>query len=266
MKIGVVGSRGVVGEALMNGFKHLKHEVAGHDVTVEGSKLEHALDSEIVYICVPTPQADDGRCGTDIVEQVVADCAAADYQGIVAVKSTVIVGTTRRLIERHDNLRICFVPEFLRERCATADFINAQDLLVIGADEEEVSKKIADSHGWLPKQTRWLSPSEAEFIKYFNNIYNACLIGLANSFYEICQAEGLDYQKIKNVATLREHIGDHYLDCNEALRGFGGACLPKDLSALNAWQKDKGLGLKLFETLLEENRKFGATVLPGMRA
>ena len=82
------------------------------------------MDAEIVFVCVPTPQAADGSCDTSIIESVIQELNLYDYKGVVAIRSTVVPGFTQRMIETYKNLTICFVPEFLRERCAADDFIN----------------------------------------------------------------------------------------------------------------------------------------------
>ena len=264
MNIGVVGI-GIVGEAVAFGLSSIGHEVVEHDIRFD-TKLEDVLGCDIVYLCVPTPSKEDGGCDTSIIEQVVADLHKHQYAGIIAVKSTVIVGTTERLIKQYGNDRICFVPEFLRERCAIADFTENQDLLVVGTRNGGVFDAVVRSHGELPKHARRLSPGEAELCKYYSNIYNAHLIVLANAMFEICEKLGLNYNKVKGALTKRYHINGHYIDCSKNLRGFAGVCLPKDLKALNHMQEHElELGLKLFQCLLDENRRFGPSVLPNMR-
>jgi UDP-glucose 6-dehydrogenase len=63
----------------------------------------------------------------------------------------------------------------------------------------------------------------------------------------------------------RNNINDAYLDCNESIRGFGGACLPKDTKAFAVLVKELGLDMRLFETIVQENAKFKTTVFEGMR-
>ena len=118
--------------------------------------------------------------------------------GVVAIKSTVTPGTSEKLSRQYPDLQICFVPEFLRERCAMVDFIENHDLCVIGTDSKDVFDKVKKAHGHYPKNFRMLERTEAEMVKYYNNIYNATLIILANSFYEICENMGISYTKIKN--------------------------------------------------------------------
>ena len=88
MNIGIVGV-GVVGGACKFGFELLGHNVLVHDIALE-TKIEDVLESEIVFICVPTPMGEDGSCDTTIVEDVVKTLSELNYKGIVAIKSTVV--------------------------------------------------------------------------------------------------------------------------------------------------------------------------------
>ena len=263
MNIGVVGL-GVVGGAVYEGFKQLDHKVSSHDIKHNTTILD-VVNTEICFICVPTPSKESGQCNTSIVESVVQNLSVLNYKGIIAVKSTVTPGTVNRLKKAYSNLTICFVPEFLRERCAVEDFIENHDLCVIGADEVEHFEKIKECHGHYPNQFIHLPPLEAELIKYFNNIYNATLVTFANSFYEVCSALGADYSKVKNTIVEREHINDVYLNCNESFRGFGGPCLPKDTKAIAHLAEKMNIDVQFFETLLKENSKYKITVYDGMR-
>lgn len=263
MKIGIIGL-GVVGSAVEYGMKRLGHTVTVHDIKLQ-TNVTDILDSEICYICVPTPVDKDGSCNTSIVEEVVGELHSKKYKGIIAVKSTVEPGTTHGLIEKYKNDKICFVPEFLRERCAIADFVENHDLLIIGTDNSFVYENIEKSHGRFPKKIVKVSVTEAEFAKYFNNVYNATLITFANSFYEICKAKGVNYSNVKDAIVNRNNISNVYLNCNENVRGFGGMCLPKDTSAISALIKKLNLDIDFFDTILSENEKYKITVFNGMR-
>jgi len=263
MKIGIIGI-GVVGSAVKHGFEKLGHEVSVHDIKL-GTSISEALDSEICYVCVPTPSMDSGRCDTSIVESVVSEICQKGYEGIIAIKSTVTPGTTDMLQESYPDSRICFVPEFLRERCAISDFIENHDLCAIGTSDSEVFRMIQQSHGKYPSHFIQLDPIEAELCKYFSNLYNATLITFANNFCELCEKLGASYDKIKNAVVHRNHINDNYLDCNENFRGFGGVCLPKDTKAIAHLSDAIETKGKLFERILEENKKYKVTVYKNMR-
>jgi len=137
MKIGVVGI-GIVGSAVHEGLRRLDHDMKAHDIKYDGSSIKNVLETEVCFVCVPTPSQENGECNTDIVELVVDDLSDCDYKGIVAIKSTVTPGTINKFSKTYPNLELCFVPEFLRERCAIADFIDNHDLCAIGTNDKEI--------------------------------------------------------------------------------------------------------------------------------
>lgn len=262
MKIGIIGL-GIVGNACKGGFEKLGHVVKVHDIKLNTS-LEDIMDTELVFLCVPTPSNDDGSCNISIVNEVVEDLYKKFYMGIVCIKSTVSPGTTDSLIKRFGNrLQITMTPEFLRERYALADFTENHDLCVIGTYSEKAFQKIKESHGNFPNKVVRMTPTEAELIKYFNNTYNATLITFANSFNEICRHYGVDYTKIKNVIINRSHINGMYLECNNNFGGFSGMCLPKDTKEIAS--VGKKIGVEFFSNILRENDKYKKTVQEGMR-
>ena len=263
MRLGIVGL-GVVGSAIKYGFEKLGHTVLGHDIRLDTS-LADVVDTDVCYLCVPTPSNDEGACDVSVVEEIIKDLDGLDYQGVIAIKSTVVPGTTIRLQEEFPNFTICFVPEFLRERCAEVDFTENHDLCIIGTDSELAYNLIRSSHGKYPTLVKQLSPTEAELAKYFNNIFNATLITFANSFFEVCESLGADYTNIKDCMTHIDHIPDKYLDCNSSFRGFGGMCLPKDTRAISNLCRDKGIKVSFFDMLIKENSKYKTTVFRGMR-
>lgn len=262
MKIGIVGL-GIIGSACKFGFEKLGHKVLVHDIIME-TKLKDLINCEIIYICVPTPSNEDGSCNTSIVEQVVLDLKELNYQGVIAIKSTIKPTTTQKLIEL-TNLKICFVPEFLRERCAITDFTENHDLLAIGTESQEIFKLVKKCHGNYPKNIVQLSSTEAELLKYYSNVYNALKITFANEMYEICQKLNINYSNIKNAFIKRGTTKDIYLDVNDNFRGYAGICLPKDTKALDSLVKELGLDLELFYIIDKENNKFTKTVFEGMR-
>ena len=263
MKLGIIGSRGVVGTACRIGFSKLGHKVIEHDLTLD-TEIQDVVDSDICFICVPTPSMLDGSCDTSIVEECVGKLQDLNYDGLVAIKSTIPPGTTQSIINT-TTLDICFVPEFLRERCAVADFVEMHDLLAIGTEDINSFYLIREAHGSYPKNVVQLSPTEAEFLKYYSNCFNAMKIIFANEFFEVCNHLGADYQKIKDAYILRGMAKNIYLDVNDNWRGYAGMCLPKDVNAMKSLVNTLGLDVNLFKFLDEENQKFKPTVPEGMR-
>lgn len=262
MKVGIIGI-GAVGGACKKGFELLGHEVKIHDPKFN-TTIEDVVDTDIVYVCVPTPEASDGSCDLSIVRSTIHSLEKLAYPGVVALKSTSVPGTTEQLISE-TNLRICFVPEFLRERSAVEDFVVNHDLLAVGCHSDDIFRVVVDSHGFFPKNTVMMSPTEAEILKYYSNVFNATRIVFANAMYEICQKLNANYEKIKNTYLIRKTASPDYLDCNEKMRGYGGMCLPKDTKAIASLTKSLNLDLTLFDAVDSDNKKFKRTVFPGMR-
>jgi len=263
MKIGIIGL-GAVGSANKQGFEHLGHEVLVHDIRLNTS-IKDVLSTEINFLCVPTPSADDGQCDTSILESVIQELDDNSYKGIIAIRSTSVPGFTQSMIEKHKNLAICFVPEFLRERCAVDDFINNHKLLAVGTFDIWVFRKIVKAHGNLPENTEHLTPTEAEVLKYFNNVYASLRVTFANVMYEICEKLNCDYTTIKNSYIKTGKAVDMYLDVSDGLRGYGGMCLPKDTQALARLMEKLDLDLDLISSIDRDNSKFKRTVFNGMR-
>jgi len=260
MKIGIIGL-GVVGSAVQHGLKRVGHQVTGFDIKYPETSLQDVLNSDLCFICVPTPAKDDGSCDVSIVEKVVSDLEKSKYQGLIVIKSTVKPGTTDRLAKQYGNLRFAFCPEFLREKATYTDFVENHDLCVIGVYDDQAFEMVKEAHGELPQYFAQMTPLEAELSKYFSNVLNALKIIFANEFYEVCKTMGADYARLKNAMVHRRTIINVYLDCNDNIRGFGGHCLPKDTAAFAALVKELGIDMKLFETIVEENKKFKTTVI-----
>lgn len=260
MHIGILGV-GMVGKALRHGFLRIGHRVSVYDTNMPETSLKDVLGTEVLFVSVPTPQKKNGSCDVSIVEDVIGQIAKAKYKGLVVIKSTVEPGTTDLLHKKHKNLRLAFCPEFLREKASYTDFVEQHDVCIIGAYSEKDYELVRRAHDPLPQSYAFLTPYEAEFTKYFSNVFNALRITFANQFYEVCKAAGVDYQKIKNAVVKRRNIPNFYLDCNENFRGFGGSCLPKDTEAFAAFVKKLGVDTKLFQQILDENKKYPPVVL-----
>jgi UDPglucose 6-dehydrogenase len=254
MKIGIIG-KGVVGNAVFWGLESVGYKLSYYDKKEENSNMVDVLDTEIVFICVPTNSNTDGTCNISIVEDTVSQLSLLDYTGIIAIKSTVIPGTTEKLINKYPSRTICFVPEFLKELSAISDFVDNHDVLIVGTHDKTVYDTIVKCHSHLPNSTVQVTPTEAEIAKYFSNVYNSLRITFANGMFEVCRSLGADYQQVFNACIKRSTISPEYLRCSEHLRGFGGHCLPKDSQAFAILIKDLGLDhITLCDSIVIVNR------------
>tara|TARA_R110002126_G_scaffold86482_1_gene208822 strand:- start:25 stop:804 length:780 start_codon:yes stop_codon:yes gene_type:complete len=255
MKLGIIG-RGVVGTAIQKGFEKINHSVRYHDIKHD-TKIEDVLGTEIIYICVGTPSTDLESCDISAVLSVVDQLNVLGYKGIVVIKSTVEPGTTQELVDKYSDLTFAFVPEFLRERCAYEDFVYNNSILVVGTEDEEVYKKIVESHGALPTHTMKLSIIEAELMKYFSNTYKAMRITFANSFYKIADHYGANYNAIKDAFLFHAVEEGHYLRVDKDFGyGYGGMCLPKDTKAMKRLVEKLDIDVDIFKFIDKENDKF----------
>lgn len=263
MKIGILGI-GMIGNALKKGFEN-EHEVSYFDPKYKGSKFENVLNSEIIFICVPTDQNDDGSCNVSIVDLSLLKLSNFNYKGVIVIKSTVKPGFTNECQLKYKDLKICFVPEFLRERCAFEDFMN-METLIIGTENEEIFNKVMKAHSFIkPQKTIQLTTSEAETVKYMSNVYKAMKVVFSNIIFELSNKLEGNYEDVLDSFLSLNIKEKDYMSVNSDYRGYGGYCLPKDTTALDYTLKELGLNFNLIEAITLDNKKFKVTVPKGMR-
>ncbi len=264
MKIGIIGL-GVVGLANKYGFEKIGHKVFVHDVKLK-TNISIVKNTEIVFLCVPTPSNKDGSCNTNIVEGILKKLHTINYEGIICIRSSTEPGFTEKVIKKFKNNKICFVPEFLRERIAKKDFTKNHNLLAVGTRNKKVFNRVVKAHDKFPKKTTMLKPTEAEILKYYINVFASLRVTFANIVYEICKKFGCDYEKIKNsyIDTGRGSP-KMYLSVSKNLRGYAGICLPKDTRAIINLLKKTNLKFDLIKSIEKDNQRFKKTVFKGMR-
>ena len=192
---------------------------------------EVAERSDIVFLCVPTPQDDDGSADLSFIEAASAEIGPVLRKGAIVVnKSTVPVGTTTvvdEVIQRSD-ITVVSHPEFLREGTAVNDFLHP-DRVVVGADHRSAAEKVAALYESIDTQVIITDAASAETIKYAANGFLAMKISFVNAVAAMCEAVGAD------VVDVVEGIGSDRRIGREFLRpgpGWGGSCFPKDSHAL----------------------------------
>ena len=192
---------------------------------------EVAERSNIVFLCVPTPQDDDGSADLSFIEAASAEIGPVLRKGAIVVnKSTVPVGTTTvvdEVIQRSD-ITVVSHPEFLREGTAVNDFLHP-DRVVVGADDRSAAENVAALYESIDTQVIITDAASAETIKYAANGFLAMKISFVNAVAAMCEAVGAD------VVDVVEGIGSDRRIGREFLRpgpGWGGSCFPKDSHAL----------------------------------
>ena len=211
-----------------------------------------ARDADIVFLCVPTPQGDDGSADLSYIEAAAAQIGPVLKPGAVVVnKSTVPVGSTlavERVLGR-DDVFVVSNPEFLREGTAVQDFLQP-DRVVIGATVRGAAERVADLYAGIDTPILITDPASAETIKYAANGFLAMKISFVNAVAAMCEAVGAD------VAAVVEGIGSDQRIGGQFLRpgpGWGGSCFPKDSRALVKIAEDHGYDFSMMRGVIEVN-------------
>lgn len=237
MKIGIIG-QGYVGSAIKLGFQDY-YDVFTYDKFDLGksthSKISDLVEeAKVIFVCVPTPMRKDGTCYTGIVEEVIREINETATDHIVVIKSTIPPGTTDRINQEYTHSTVIFNPEFLTEANFLDDFKN-QNRIILGGDRKGTNKLRQIYSKVFPKATIVKTGAKhAEMVKYFTNTFLATKVSFANEMYNICQQLDLDYDKVVEYATYDERLGKSHwgVPGPDEDFGFGGHCLPKDLSAM----------------------------------
>ena len=237
MKIGIIG-QGYVGTALKEGFQDF-YQVETYDKydlgTSTHSKISDIVElSDVIFVCVPTPMRQDGSCYTGIVEEVIREINENANGQIVVIKSTVPPGTTDRINQEYTHSTVIFNPEFLTEANFIQDFKN-QSRIILGGDRKGTNIVRQIYSRIFPNATIVKTGAKhAEMVKYFTNCFLATKVSFANEMYNICNQLDLDYDKIVEYATYDERLGKSHwaVPGPDGDFGYGGHCLPKDLSAI----------------------------------
>ena len=237
MKIGIIG-QGYVGTAIKVGFEPY-YELETYDKYNESKTTcdlkQLVWGCEVIFVCVPTPMNKDGSCHTDIVESVIKEIDTyANGLQIVVIKSTVSPGTTDRLNKKYIGVNVIFNPEFLTEMNFLEDFKN-QTRIILGGTRKGTNKLRQIYSKVFPNATIVKTGSKtAEMVKYFINSFLATKVTFANEMKIICDEIGIDYDKVVEYATYDERLGKSHwaVPGPDGDYGFGGHCLPKDVSAI----------------------------------
>ena len=229
-----------------------------------------AAEAEFVFLCVPTPQGDDGAADLSYVEDVAREIAPVLRPGTVVVnKSTMPVGSTR-LVERIlgeagasiEEIRVASNPEFLREGSSVRDFLHPHRV-VIGCDDPAVAVRVSDLYRSLNAPILVTDPASAEMIKYASNAFLATKISFVNAIANLCEAVDADVRDVTLGMGYDPRIGFEFLHPGP---GYGGSCFPKDTAALLHTARSVGYAFPLLEGVVEVNRRQQVRMVERLRA
>jgi UDPglucose 6-dehydrogenase len=257
MTIGIIGN-GFVGNAIYQNFKD-KVECKVYDVSEHRcyNTMKDTVDSDIVFVCLPTPMKDDGECDLSYVLQFFKDVKVTNGKTLFVIKSTVPIGTTESICKNRTDLRIVHNPEFLTAVNASEDFKNA-DRHIIGGKQNwcMILRQLYKEH-FPNTPIQVVTSNESETIKYFANSFLAAKISYFNNLYEICQKFQMNFDSVKNGVCTDKRIGFAHTKVPgpDGQMGFGGYCFPKDINALINTLKENGIDHTLFESAWKYNQK-----------
>lgn len=207
------------------------------------TNIKEALDdSNIIFIAVGTPMAEDGSVNLDYIFSAATDIANnITKDSLVVIKSTVPIGTCfkvkdhiEEILKENNNaveIEIASNPEFLKEGRAIEDCMHP-DRIVIGAETEEVFETLKELYSsFVINHDRFvlMDVKSSEMTKYVANAMLATKISFMNEIANICEVTGADVQKVRLGIGSDKRIGYHFI---YAGCGYGGSCFPKDVQAL----------------------------------
>lgn len=221
-------------------------------------------EADVVLVCVGTPSERNGNIGLGylkrVSEEIGAELKARGRKSpkplIVAVRSTVFPGTCEEIVRPALEGTPAVVvdnPEFLREGVAVDDFMKPS-LLVVGGDDKEACRFVADLYAGLPIEACIVSLRTAEMIKYSCNCFHAVKVAFANEIAAVSEALGVDGHEVMHTLCqdVKLNVSPAYLKPGFA---FGGSCLPKDLRAIVYRAQRMDLTIPLLENTLPSNQR-----------
>ena len=223
-------------------------------ISFHTSNMEAVEGATLVFLCLPTPESEDGRADLSFIHAVI-DELANDVETTFVIKSTVPPGTAaslrKRLADLGSSARLVSHPEFLREGKAVEDFMEP-DRIVIGAYDQADAELVASLYRSIDTEVVVTDPTSSEMIKYANNAYLAARLTFANALANVCEAVGADVLDVIRGIGLDHRIGPHFLQPGP---GYGGSCFPKDTAALIAVAGDAGYDFQLLRAVIEADHE-----------
>jgi UDPglucose 6-dehydrogenase len=209
---------------------------------------------------VPTPMNKDGKQDSSIIEQVLKEISINFVNSIVIVKSTVLPDTILNISRtaRH----FIYNPEFLREKSANEDFVNSNSLILGGDNNDDLDKVVnlyKKSSDCNIKEVYKTDVVSASLVKYTINTFLASKVVFFNQLYSIYKnlIPENDWDNFTNIVSSDHRIGDSHMSVpgHDGKFGFGGACFPKDTSALLKLSNDLDENFSLLKEVIKINNE-----------
>lgn len=214
--------------------------------------IDAVANAEVVFLCLPTPQGDDGSADLSYVMSAVTTIAPhLKTEAVLVNKSTVPVGTAAVVAHEtnRDDVFVVSNPEFLRQGTAVHDFLHPTRV-VIGGDNEDAVEKVASLYSGVDAPILRMRTASAEALKYAANAFLATKLTFINAMADICEAVDADIFDVARGIGMDPRIGNDMLNAGP---GWGGSCFPKDTRALVNIAADNGYDFALLRGVIETN-------------
>jgi nucleotide sugar dehydrogenase len=259
-KIGIIGN-GFVGSAIVNAFA-LKYEIKIYDI--DSTKRTHDLvevvnNSDFIFLCLPTPMKCflGGPIDLSVYLKSLEEInkVFVNKNQVFIIKSTVVPGTTESLAEKYPHFNFVFNPEFLTERSANLDFINASRIVLGGP--KTLTNRVEEMYRVRFPYKRVIKSDykTAEMIKYMCNCFFSTKISFMNEMKQIVNKIDGDWDTVMEGFISDGRIGNSHLEVpgHDGHLGFGGKCFPKDLNALIHFSENVGVRPTILKAAWEKN-------------
>jgi len=261
LTVGIFGL-GFVGGSMLKSFKLKKCLVKGYDVNKYSDSFLDTIESDIVFLCLPTIYNEEKKeYDKSCIMSVCNDLSNNNYSGLVIIKSTVEPTTIDNLSKTFSNLKFIHNPEFLTASTAFNDFHN-QKHIVLGKSENVTDKDmnilIEFYKTYYPDaEISICSSTESEAMKIFVNSFYAVKIQMFNEFYAVCSNIGCDYETVKNLMLKNGWINPMHTNVpgTDGQLSYGGYCFPKDTNALLEFMKTQNSPHEVLEATISERNK-----------
>jgi UDPglucose 6-dehydrogenase len=247
----------------------LKKHIDGGNISFTNQTENAIRDNDIIFICVGTPQEQNGSASLRLVKDVAESIGKnMNKYKVIVTKSTVPVGTSKLVgnwIKQHQLFPVDFDivsnPEFLREGSALKDALQP-DRIVLGSSSSKANTIMKELYKDFNCPILETDLKAAELIKYAANSFLALKISYINEISRLCDALSIDVIDIANGIGLDKRIGGDFL---KAGLGYGGSCLPKDVSALLYSAYSNNVKLNILEAAVKINQTQFELVIETLR-
>lgn len=245
IKVGIIGY-GVIGSVFGQWLKEFTVCQTAVSDPPKGIN-EDISDCTVYFIGIHIPTEENGTQDLTVLRSIIASLPAGRP---IFIRTTLLPGTTDKLASEFKR-PVYFMPEFLTQRTAYADFCR-QDIIVTG--ERDLLNEIFKS-----KKKIYMSNIEAEICKYAHNVFGAVAVTYFNGIYEFCRTYGADYERVRTGFLSSGYLSPTHTHVPgpDGHFGYGGKCFPKDVKAFAKFNEKMNLG-KLLNITMEANDYFRA--------